>query len=83
MSDLFELPLEYKGEEILLPAQLLRLGYTHKISVTVSGTAILFEPDEERNYRAVLAEADRDKINSLPMDLLPLICQALNELFGE
>jgi hypothetical protein len=82
MSDLFELPVEYKGKELLLPAELLRMGFTHKISVTVSGIDILFEPDEERNYRAVLAETDRDKISSLPTDLLQLICQTLDELLG-
>ena len=32
----------------------LILGYTLKISVDVNGTEVLFEPDEERNYRAVM-----------------------------
>jgi hypothetical protein len=83
MSDTFELPVEYKGKEMLLPAELLRMGFTHKIRVTVTDTDILFEPDEERNYRAVVAETDRDKIASLPTDLLQLICQTLDELFGD
>lgn len=82
MFDLFELPVEYKGKELLFPAELLPMGFTHKIKVTVNGTEILFEPDEERNYRAVIANVDMDKIASLDKDLLQLICTTLDELFG-
>ncbi len=55
MFDLFDLPVEYKGKEMLFPAELLPMGFRHKIKVNVDGTDILFEPDEERNYRAVIA----------------------------
>ncbi|MEO8174753.1 MAG: hypothetical protein ABI581_16775 [Sediminibacterium sp.] len=82
MSERFELPLEYKGEELLLPAELLPMGFTHKIKVTIDSVDILFEPDEERNYRAVINNADLDKIPSLKKDLLQLICLTLDELFG-
>ena len=53
-DDIYEIPVCYKGSEILVPAQLLVLGYTHKFRVDVDGREILFEPDEERNYRAML-----------------------------
>jgi hypothetical protein len=29
------------------------LGFTYKIKVEVNGQEVLFEPDEERNYRAI------------------------------
>ena len=54
MEEEFELPLVYKGEQLLLNASLLVTGYTHKFSVDVNGQIIIFEPDEERNYRAVI-----------------------------
>ncbi|MES2373227.1 MAG: hypothetical protein V4557_11655 [Bacteroidota bacterium] len=82
MFDLFDLPVEYKGKEILFPAELLPMGFTHKIKVNLDGTDILFEPDEERNYRAVIDYAALDKMNSVNKDLLQLICQTLDELFG-
>ena len=44
--DLFELPVTFIGKEFLFPAELLPMGFTHKINVTVEGTEILFEPDE-------------------------------------
>lgn len=57
MNDSFELPVFYNNEEILLPAGFEQVGYTHRIIVDINGTIIFFEPDEERNYRAVLKEA--------------------------
>ena len=59
MDEPFDLPVTYKGEELLFPFELLMLGYTHKFQVEVNGQTILFEPDEERNDRAVVnAEQD-------------------------
>ncbi len=82
MFDLFELPVEYNGKEMLFPAELLPMGFTHKIKVTVDGTEILFEPDEERNYRAMIANTDMDKPVHLNKNLLEVICTTLDELFG-
>jgi hypothetical protein len=52
----FEIAIDYKGETHTFPAKLLVQGYTHKIAVDVFGTEVLFEPNEERNYRAVVNE---------------------------
>jgi hypothetical protein len=54
MDDALEIPVTYEGQELSFPARLLLTGYTHKIQVEVDGQMIMFEPDEERNYRAVL-----------------------------
>ena len=54
MDEQFELPVEYKGQQHIFKATLLVYGLSHKFSVDVNGQVIVFEPDEERNYRAVL-----------------------------
>jgi hypothetical protein len=82
MMDSFELPVDYLGNELLFPAELLNMGFTHKIKVTVEGTPILFEPDEERNYRAILTETDTGKQEPLNKPLLQAICSTLDHLFG-
>ncbi|HZH65870.1 MAG TPA: hypothetical protein VEY10_13330 [Flavisolibacter sp.] len=64
MADTFDIPVTYKGKELLFKSRLLILGYTHKISVDVSSTEVLFEPDEERNYRAVI---DPEKMEGMKM----------------
>ena len=83
MSETFDLPLWYNGKEMFLPAELLPMGFTHKIKVTVDGLDILFEPDEERNYRAVITEADRDKAGHINKALLEVIVETLHELFSD
>ena len=57
----FELPVEYKGKQLMLNASLLVTGFTHKFNVDMNGQMIIFEPYEERNYRAVLNFDDLDK----------------------
>ncbi len=53
MEEGFELPVTFKGKELLFPAQLVSFGWTHRMQVAVSGTTVYFERDEERERRAV------------------------------
>lgn len=52
---------------------LLTAGYIHKFSVFVNGIDVVYEPDEERNYRAVVAEADNCKITAQHIELIRAI----------
>jgi hypothetical protein len=82
MMDIFELPVDYNGKELVFPAELLPMGFTHKIKVTVEGVDILFEPDEERNYRAMAIDTERVNMEKLDKNLLQVICLTLDQLFG-
>ena len=75
MTQELELPVTYKGEELLFPAKFQFLGYTHRFLVNVYGEEVLFEPDEERNYRALLAENKLTKQRT--KELLQAIAEAL------
>ena len=61
MDDAFELPVHYKGEELNFQAHLVVSGFSSSISVNVNGLIIVFEPDEERNYRAIADYATMQK----------------------
>jgi len=50
----FELPVTYLGEERFLPASFSQRGYIHRITIELENVVVHFEPDEERNYRAML-----------------------------
>jgi hypothetical protein len=78
MDEPFELPVTYKGEERSFPAQLLQLGYTHKFQVEVNDVTVLFEPDEERNYRAMIDPEQMDK--PLDVALIQAIAEAIEQL---
>jgi hypothetical protein len=81
LDNQFDLPLQYKGSEHLLPAALITYGYSYKIEVNVFGHIIYFEPDEERNFRAILSEENNEGIDKIDKALFALIAVALEELF--
>lgn len=78
MYDPFELPVMYKGEELLFPAQLKQLGYRHRIAVNIYGQDVYFEPDEERNYRAIIEEETANK--PITKELLKAITVAIEAI---
>ena len=80
MEDTFDIPVTYKEKELLFKSQLLILGYTHKISVDVNGTEVLFEPDEERNYRAVIGPEKMEGMKTIDKELLKAIAGAIETI---
>ncbi len=51
----FSLTINHNSKDYTIEGSLLQLGYTHKIYLDVEGMEVVLEPDEERNYRAVVA----------------------------
>lgn len=78
MDEPFELPVFYKGEEHFFTSQLQQSGYTHKIIVNIHGTEVAFEPDEERNYRALIDPEKMDK--DIQIDLLKAIAESIEQI---
>lgn len=79
MNETFNLPVQFKGQDLNFPSKLLMFGYSYKIAVDINGTEVLFERDEERNYRAIvdLEKLKSDKIN---IELLKAIAEAIEAL---
>ena len=79
MEEGFEISVPYKNEELLIPARLLMQGFTYKIEAIINGRVVWFEPDEERNFRAILPP-DSD-METTPPDaaLLQAVATALQE----
>jgi len=80
MDNSFVIPVLYKGKEIEFDAKLLVFGYTHKIQVDVNGQEVLFEPDEEKNYRAMIANPSKEK--QTDVELLKIIAQTIESIFS-
>jgi len=81
MDDSFEIPVNYKGQDYLFPATLITSGYTYKIQADVFGKLISFEPDEERNFRAVMNINDLHDQGKIDKELLKEIALALESIF--
>ena len=79
MDDTFELDVEFNGEQYEFEGKLIVTGYGHKIELNVLDTKVLFEPDEERSYRALLSMKDLQETR-LNVDLLKTIAQRLDSL---
>ena len=79
-DDSFEIPVSYRGEEFSFPAQLVITGYTHKIQVEVDKQVIMYEPDEERNYRPVLTAAQLESGVKLDINLLKAIAEVIQSV---
>ncbi len=80
MEDRFELPVVFKEQQLLFPTFLKVTGYTHKFVIEIEGQDIFFEPDEERNYRAVVPYEEIGKNKSINPELLKSIALAIEEL---
>ncbi|MCU7552668.1 hypothetical protein OCK74_26345 [Chitinophagaceae bacterium LB-8] len=71
------IPVIYKGKEIEFTASVLKSGYDYKFKVNVNDIDILFEPDEERNYRAIINPEFLEGRNKIDAELLQAIASTL------
>lgn len=55
MKELFQLPVAYKGETLLLQAELQSWGFGQRVIVQVNNEPVRFEHDSNRNYHAIVA----------------------------
>lgn len=72
----FDLPVMYKGHEVVLPSRLVQRGYSYAIYVEVEGVEVIFEPDEERNFRAIF---DSHSASPVTRDIVEAIMVALEK----
>ncbi|TWR24428.1 hypothetical protein FPZ43_18575 [Mucilaginibacter pallidiroseus] len=53
MNEAFVIQVTWQGHEKEYKARFERWGYTHRISVLIDETVVIFEPDEAGDYRAL------------------------------
>jgi hypothetical protein len=76
MNESFELPVRLGDKTVLLPAELTTWRYSHRILVTWEGQVIIFEPDEERNYRALVSDGDWPP----PLEVIKAITESIESI---
>ena len=80
MDESFDIQVVYKGQELLFKGELLAYGYSYKIQVEVNGSIILFEPDEERNFRATINPENIQDGTKIDIELLKCIGDFLEKV---
>ncbi|QRR00058.1 hypothetical protein [Dyadobacter sandarakinus] len=53
MNETIMLPVDYQGETIELPLNIVTLGYTYQLHIQVQGRTLIFEKDDEGQYRVI------------------------------
>ena len=81
MDNSFDLEINYKNKDLRFPASYVGTGYSYKIEVDVYGRIISYEPDEERNFRALLSYDDTEETHSIDKQLVEAIAHQLILLF--
>lgn len=72
-----EVPVTYKNQELIFNAKFIQFGYSYKFDVDVNGILVFFEPDEERNFRAVIDPVIDYGNHKIDKELIQLIAEAL------
>jgi len=79
MAELIDIPIIYKGQEMVMQAELLQGGYIHGFQIMINEIPVLFEPDEERNYRVIIDETKYNK-SKLDLEIIKVIVETLESL---
>lgn len=79
MEETIIITVPYKGEEQDFEAQLQLRGYTHRFRILVGEVEVFFEPDEERQYRAVIPPEQAQAVQKIDPALLEAIAATLQE----
>jgi carbamate kinase len=58
MNESLELPVSIKGETHCFTASIQAYGYVYKLAVDIHGTEVVFEKDEQGDFRAILASPE-------------------------
>lgn len=82
MDEPFLIPVSYMGKELEYEGRLHLSGYLHKIEIDVEGISVMFEPDEERSYRALVSQEQMEKSKHLNAGLLEAIANQLDSLLS-
>ncbi len=80
MTEDFEIDVLIDNAVKKFDAEFRQQGYSYKIAVWVDGDEVIFEPDEERKFRAVSINHALVQ-NKKFVELVRMIGERLNEIF--
>jgi len=73
MDEPFSIMVICQGQEYSFEARLATMGYTHKFYVMINGMEVIYEPDEERNYRAILNDIGQGTIKDSDIEIIKAV----------
>ena len=80
MEDSFSIDVDFKGREYSFEARLATVGYTHKFYIVINGVEVIFEPDEERNYRAISNTSEQSSMIAVDIELIKAVGEKIQSI---
>lgn len=82
MTDPILITVPYQSTEKEFEIQLELTGYTYRIKVIVNEVTVFFEPDEEKQYRAIVPYEHAEAGKKLDPGLLQAIAETLGSVLS-
>ena len=73
MDESFSINVSLNEQEYCFDARLVTIGYTHKFIVMIHGMEVMYEPDEERHYRAIIHSTQQASIKNEDRELIKAV----------
>ncbi len=73
MDESFTITVSLDEQEYSFDARLVTIGYTHKFIVMINGIEVIYEPDEERHYRAIIQNTQQSSIKDKDIELIKAV----------
>ena len=73
MDESFTITVSLNDHEYSFDARLVTIGYSHKVTVMINGIEVLYEPDEERHYRAILHDTQQASVKDIDIAFIKAV----------
>lgn len=77
MNETIMLPVDYQGASFELPLTIVPLGYTYQLHIEVEGKTLIFEKDDQGEYRVIDTQHDTGTISKGLVAAIVATLQAL------
>jgi hypothetical protein len=82
MDEPFFIDVVVNGHTHSFATTLVSSGYTHKFQVLINGLEVIFEPDEERNFRAIINDAASASVKAGDLELIAAVGAVIQSTAG-
>ena len=80
MDESFTITVYSNEQEYCFDARLVTVGYTHKFIVMINGLQVIFEPDEERHYKAILNQSGQSIVKDSDLELIKAVAEKIESI---
>lgn len=80
MDEKIIIEIEIGNRKFAFDCSLQATGYTHKIQTSINGINITLEPDEERNYRAIISNEGVSRLKDIERQAIKELIEKLENI---